>query len=73
MYSEMTNSDLIVAAFRKAHPEDDCSSDDASLIDELTSRIQRMERSVRNWEVAASPAADTPEELSMFISNCEST
>ena len=70
MYDEMTNTDLIVTAYEKAHPSDNPSSENAALIDELIARVQRMEGRVRRWESAASLAGDTPEELEMFISNC---
>jgi hypothetical protein len=69
MYDEMTNADLIVVAYEKAHPSDNPSSENADLIDELIVRIQRMEGRVRRWESAASLAVDTPEELQRFISN----
>jgi len=43
MYNEMTNSELIVVAYEKAHPSDNPSSENADLIDELCNRLQRME------------------------------
>jgi hypothetical protein len=70
MYDEMTNSDLIVVAYEKAHPSDNPSSENADLIDELIVRIQRMEGRVRRWETSASLAGDTPEELERFICDC---
>ena len=69
-YDEMTNADLIVVAYEKAHPSDDPSRENADLIDELIVRLQRMEAEVRRWESAASLAADSPEELENFICNC---
>ena len=43
MYDEMTNADLIVVAWEKAHPSDNPSSENADLIVELCSRLRRME------------------------------
>jgi len=43
MYDEMTNADLIVTAYEKAHPSDNPSSENAGLIDELCNRLKRME------------------------------
>ena len=43
MYDEMTNADLIVVAYEKAHPSDNPSSENADLIVELCSRLKRME------------------------------
>lgn len=70
MYDEMTNTELIVTAYEKAHPSDNPISENAALIDELIVRVQRMEGRVRRWESAASLAGDSPEELERFISNC---
>lgn len=71
MYGEMTNSDLIVTAYEKAHPSDNPSGENADLIDELIVRIQMMEGRVRRWESAAAFAGDSPEELDRFIRRYE--
>jgi len=68
MYDEMTNSDLIVVAYEKAHPSDNPSTENADLIDELIVRIRTLEGRVRRWESAASLAHNprcftTPEDL----------
>ena len=77
----MTNSDLIVTAYEKAHPSDNLSAsapclcstsgENADLIDELIVRIQMMEGRVRRWESAAAFAGDSPEELDRFIRRYE--
>ena len=69
MLNKLTNSDLIIAALEKAHPENDPSSDDAEIIDELVVRLQRLEGEVNQWKSAASLAADTPEELERSVMN----
>lgn len=43
MYDEMTNAELIVVAYEKAHPSDNPSSENADLIDELCLRLRRAE------------------------------
>ena len=50
MYDEMTNADLIVTAYEKAHPSDNPSSENADLIDELCSRLRKMERELQEME-----------------------
>lgn len=50
MYDKMTNADLIVTAYEKAHPSDNPSSENADLIDELCSRIRKMERELQEME-----------------------
>lgn len=47
MYDEMTNTDLIVTAYEKAHPSDNPSSENADLIDELCSRIRKLEKELK--------------------------
>ncbi len=50
MYDEMTNEDLIVTAHEKAHPSDNPSSENADLIDELCSRLRKVEKELREME-----------------------
>lgn len=50
MYDEMTNADLIVTAYEKAHPSDNPSSENADLIDELCSRLRNTERDLQEME-----------------------
>jgi len=50
MYDEMTNADLIWTAHEKAHPSDNPSSENADLIDELCSRLRKVEKELREME-----------------------
>lgn len=43
MYDEMTTTDLIVTARLEAHPEDNPSAEHAALIDELATRLERLD------------------------------
>ena len=43
MYEEMTTTDLIVTARARAHPADNPSAEQAALIDELTTRLERLD------------------------------
>ena len=50
MYDEMTIADLLVVAQQEAHPEDQPSSENALLIDELVRRLRRLD----NWRTKVS-------------------
>lgn len=61
MYDEMTNADLIVVAYEKAHPKDNPTSENADVIDALIARIRNMERQVRQLESSVSLNGNTPD------------
>jgi len=58
MYDQLTNSDLIVVAYEKAHPSDNPSSETAELIDELCSRLRKTEKELQEMEDLLREAAD---------------